>query len=79
MASPKTHLLRVLLVLCINFQLLENKQEESDSTTSVTDDVFDWLISNKIIDSTSDSRYSYYFGYAKKWFSVQNIKYGSIL
>ena len=25
MASPKTHLLRFLLVLCINFQLLENQ------------------------------------------------------
>jgi len=46
-----------LLVVCINFQLLENKRKwQSDSrrrqwlTTSLTDDVIDWPIPNKIID-----------------------------
>jgi len=45
-------------------------------TTSVTDNVIDWLLSNNIIDCAS-ARLSYYFGDVKKWFIARNIKYGN--
>jgi len=45
-------------------------------TTSVTDDVIDWPIRNKIIDCTT-ARQSYYFDYDKRWFYVRTLKCGS--
>jgi len=50
MASPETKSLRSLPVLCINFQLLENEVTVGLKTMSVTDDVIDQPIPNKIID-----------------------------
>jgi len=43
---------QILLVLCINFQLLENKQEQQSYSLrrQLTDDVTDWPLPNKIID-----------------------------
>ena len=43
---------------------------------SVTDDVIDWHLPNKIINCAT-ARYSYSFGYDKKWFDVRNIEYES--
>jgi len=46
MASTEIKLLRYLLALCINFQLLEMNRSES----RIQDDVIDRPIPNKIID-----------------------------
>jgi len=74
---PETNLFRFLLVLCINYswfrKLMEMTVGLSLKTTSMTDDVIDWPLPNKIIDCAS-TRESYYFGYDKKWFHVRNIK-----
>jgi len=52
MASPETNLLRFLLVLCINFQLLEINGSSSRTQDDVSD--YDYItdcpFQNKIID-----------------------------
>jgi len=45
-------------------------------TTSITDEVVDWPIPNKIIDWVT-ARSSYYFDYDKQWVYVRNLKCGS--
>ena len=51
---PETSLLRILLVLYINFQLLENKWRNSRSQNAlVTDDVIDRSLPSKILDCTT--------------------------
>ena len=61
MASPETNLLRFLLVLYINFQLLEINGSNSLTQDDVSD--YDYIIDcpfpNKIIDCTT-TRQSYY-------------------
>jgi len=55
MASPKTNLLRFLLVLCINFQLLEINGSNSLTQDDVSDYdyITDYPFPNKIIESAT--------------------------